>query len=160
MTNATLSEPGEKTTFIAKAQVRVTRISDALKLAGVNLSSVANLGSATSEEFLQVIASLSMHQTLLLRDLFDALLHIAAETGDGEVVLTSIVGDTLRLVAKNSGRVLFIRDLLEVDLSVKKLEANVTAKNSKNDPQFVESLRRFKQQVESGAGEIASRFVA
>ena len=160
MTIAPINEPKEKTISIAKAQGRVARAGNALESASVKLSSVANLGSATSDEFMQFITSLSMQQTLLLRELFDALLHIAAETGDGEVILTSITGDTLRLVAKNSGRILLIRDLLEIDISVKKLEANVTTKNSINDPQFVEYLRRFKLQIESGAGEIASRFVA
>ena len=77
------------------------------------------------------IGALSLPQTVLMRDYFNSLLDMAVQLHSGEVDLATISNNTVHVRENDSGLISFIRDLLEVDISVKQLEANTNAKNAK-----------------------------
>ena len=154
-----VQETREERIAIAKAHARVIQAGWKVEGVGIKLSAIA-ASSSLPGQFERLISALSIDQAIVLRDYFKSLLEFAEATQEGEVVLSTVDKNTIKLVMKDSGLNSFLHDLLEVDISVKKLEANATAKSVKNKPNLAESLRKFKEQVEHGAGEVASQFVA
>ena len=143
-----------------RAQLRVFTAGKSLVASGVNLATVASLASATAEQFELLFQNISLKQAELLRAYLSESLELAEAAGGGEVVLCTIESEVPKIAANDTGLVSLIHDLSDVAISVKKLEANATAKSLKNNPNLAESLRKFKEQVEHGAGEVASQFVA
>lgn len=144
----------------SKAHLHAIKAGRMLESSGIPLTTVAHFAQASTAEFETFFSTLALEQAVLLRDFLKKLLELAEATDEGEVVLSTVASDTIKLVLTDSGLISFLHDSLEVIICVKKLEANATAKHFQNKPNFAEKLRRFKQQVEQGAGEVAGRFVA
>jgi len=154
-----LNETPEQRVAINNAHGRLCQTELKLMKSGVSLKQVANLTHSSPDEFARLISSLTVDQTVLLRDLLKALLSLAEASGGGEAVLSTISSSALKMASVDTGLVSFLHDLIDIDICVKKLESNAVARSS-GKPHLAEDLRHFKEQVERGAGVVAGKFVA
>lgn len=156
-----VNETREETIRIAKAHLSSVRTGTNLEASGVLLADVVRVANGLAAgEFERFIAGLSLVQAILLRDYFKSLLSFAEATGDGEVVLSSVVTNSIRLVAKNTGLVSFLHDTISVLVSMKQMEANLESRKNVKFDEGLQFLRDLEVKFEQNAEKMAAQFVA